>query len=148
MSRRSKSAPNDGLLPSPDDPCPCGRTKYAACCGRYHAGALAPDAEALMRSRYSGYVLQLEPYLLSTWHPNTRPTSLGLSADGTRWLGLEIKRTESTTPDTAIVEFVARDKVGGRAHRMHETSRFVREGGCWYYVEGDMHAAPRTAEQE
>lgn len=101
-----------------------------------------------MRSRYSGYVLQLEPYLLFTWHPDTRPTSLGLSADGTRWLGLEIKRTESTTPDTAIVEFVARYKVGGRAHRMHETSRFVREAGCWYYVEGDMHAAPRTAEQE
>ena len=37
--------------------------------------------------------------------------------------------------DHAIVEFVARSKLGGKAERLHETSRFVREGGRWYYVE-------------
>jgi SEC-C motif-containing protein len=45
------------------EPCPCGAAAgYAACCGRWHAGAsqgLAPDAQALMRSRYSAYVLGL-----------------------------------------------------------------------------------------
>ena len=120
--------------------CPCGKPlAYEDCCGRYHAGTPAPDAEALMRSRYSAYVLGLEPYLLSTWHPTTRPDSLGLTTDpAPKWLGLEVKRHEPTGPDSAIVEFVARYKVGGRAHRLHESSRFVREDGRWFYVDGDL----------
>lgn len=88
-----------------------------------------------MRSRYSAYVLQLEHYLLATWHPDTRPTSLDLADDTTKWLGLEIKRHE-TDGDHAIVEFIARHKVGGKAHRLHETSRFARENGHWLYIDG------------
>ena len=38
----------------------------------------------------------------------------------------------------ATVEFVARSKQGGRAQRLHEASRFVREQGRWYYVDGDL----------
>jgi SEC-C motif-containing protein len=39
--------------------------------------------------------------------------------------------------DTATVEFVARFKVGGQpAVRLHEVSRFVREDGRWFYVDG------------
>ena len=38
----------------------------------------------------------------------------------------------------AIVEFVARYRVGNRAQRLHETSRFVREGGRWYYLDGEF----------
>lgn len=34
-----------------------------------------------------------------------------------------------------IVEFVARYKLGGRAHRLHETSRFLKEDGRWLYLE-------------
>jgi SEC-C motif-containing protein len=45
---------------------------YAACCGRHHGGIPAADAESLMRSRYSAYVLGLEDYLLATWHATTR----------------------------------------------------------------------------
>ncbi len=121
-------------------PCPCGLPKnYAACCGVFHAGTPAPSAEALMRSRYSGYVLALEPYLLATWHTSTRPPSLDLSGDGNlRWLGLEIKKHASTGTDNAIVEFVARYRVDGRAHRLHETSRFLREDGHWYYLDGEF----------
>ena len=44
----------------------------------------------------------------------------------------------ATGPDSAIVEFLARFRVGGRAQRLHERSRFVRETGHWYYVAGDM----------
>jgi len=40
--------------------------------------------------------------------------------------------------DHATVEFVARSKLSGRAHRLHEISRFVREDGRWYYVDGDV----------
>jgi len=130
------------LMPSKkpaEPPCPCGKPlSYANCCARYHAGEAAPTAEALMRSRYSAYVLALEPYLLATWHASTRPKSLDLGEDKTtRWLGLEIKRHETTGTDSAMVEFVARYKVGGRAHRMHEVSRFLREDGRWYYLDGD-----------
>ncbi|WP_343030092.1 YchJ family protein [Propionivibrio limicola] len=114
------------------------------CCGRFHGGErveVAPDAETLMRSRYTAYTLGLEPYLLATWHPDTRPESLQLSEDkATRWLGLEIKRHEMTGENSAIVEFVARYKIAGRAHRLHETSRFVREDGRWYYVDGEFPA--------
>jgi len=91
-----------------------------------------------MRSRYAAYVLDLRPYLLATWHPGTRPADLPAPEPGLRWLGLEIKRQASTDADHAMVEFVARSKLGGRAHRLHETSRFLREGGCWFYVDGDV----------
>ena len=91
-----------------------------------------------MRSRYSAYVHRLEAYLLATWHASTRPSPPLFDKDeNPRWLGLEIKRHEMTGPDGAIVEFVARYKIGGRAHRLHEISRFVREDGRWYYVDGD-----------
>jgi len=121
--------------------CSCGSQRpYADCCAPLHAGGAAPTAEALMRSRYSAYVLALEPYLLATWHADTRPAQLDLAAgEKTQWLGLQIKRQQSTG-DSAIVEFVARYKTGGRAHRLHETSRFLREEGRWYYVDGEFPA--------
>ncbi|MDD5249589.1 MAG: YchJ family metal-binding protein [Rhodocyclaceae bacterium] len=122
------------------DACPCGRpAAYADCCGRLHRGAPAPDAAALMRSRYSAYVLGLADYLLATWHASTRPPALDLD-EGPRpkWLGLDVKRFEATGPDSGLVEFVARFRVGGRGQRLHETSRFVREAGRWYYVDGDI----------
>ena len=118
------------------NPCPCGSQNYTDCCGRYHGGVPTPDAAALMRSRYSAYVLRLEDYLLATWHPDTRPTMLDLKADNTKWLGLEVKRHTAESEDRATVEFVARYKIGGRAHRLHEISRFVRENGLWFYVDG------------
>ena len=123
-------------------PCPCGlAADYARCCGRFHTGDAAPDAELLMRSRYAAYVLQREDYLLATWAPATRPAALELDAEpAPKWLGLDVKRHEMTGPDSALVEFVARYKVGGRAHRLHETSRFVRELGRWYYLDGEVSA--------
>ncbi len=121
--------------------CPCGSTKpYTTCCARYvDNNEPAPSAETLMRSRYTAYTLQREDYLLSTWHSSTRPASLGLADDAaTKWLGLEVKRHEQQDADHASVEFVARYKVNGRAHRLHEISRFVREEGRWFYVDGNI----------
>ena len=130
MSKRSRPA-NPG--------CPCGGgNAYADCCGRFHSGEIAPDAEALMRSRYCAYVLEDEAYLVSTWHRTTRPSRLD-PADGarTQWLGLEVRRHLATGEDSAIVEFIARFRIGGRARRLHQTSRFVREDGRWYYLDGE-----------
>ena len=128
--------------------CPCGRSaNYDDCCGRLHAGEAAPTPEALMRSRYSAYALALEPYLLATWHASTRPASLGLAdEDAVHWLELEIRHCEPATAhignaEHATVQYLARYKTGGRAHRLHETSRFVCEDGRWFYVDGDIAPA-------
>lgn len=91
-----------------------------------------------MRSRYSAYVLGLEEYLLNTWHPNTRPQTLNLKQDRTQWLGLEVKRFEPND-EQAIVEFIARYKINGKAGKMHETSRFRRIANRWFYVDGEFN---------
>ena len=127
--------------------CPCGRVDakkrkaaYADCCGRFvdhFSTAPVPDAEHLMRSRYSAFVLERADYLLATWHHSTRPASLDFD-EGTKWLGLEVREHKATGADTAEVEFVARYRVQGRAVRLHERSRFVREDGRWFYVDGDQ----------
>jgi len=91
-----------------------------------------------MRSRYSAYVRDLTGYLLDTWLPRTRPSALEPNPPGLRWLGLEVRRHAAQDVDHATVEFVARSRLGGRAQRLHETSRFVREQGRWYYVDGDV----------
>jgi SEC-C motif-containing protein len=127
----------------PAESCPCGRPlTYSDCCGRFHTGTPAPDAESLMRSRYVAYVRGLEDYLRATWHPTTRPVALHLNDPPLpKWLGLEVRAhhaAEHASGSTATVEFVARCRVGGRGQRLHEISRFVCEDGCWYYVDGDV----------
>ncbi len=123
-------------------PCPCGNPAgYVQCCGPLHEGGAAGTAAQLMRSRYSAYVLMREGYLLASWHVDTRPASLRLAAQTPppTWLGLEIRQEQATGDDRAVVEFVARYRLGGgRAQRQHEISRFVRESGHWYYVDGDI----------
>lgn len=123
-----------------DDLCPCGSGKaYTQCCGVFHGGAAAPDAERLMRSRYSAYVRGLGDYLFATWHPDTCPAALGIDATPRpQWLGLAVKSHVVQDDDHATVEFVARYKLNGRAFKLHETSRFVRIDGRWCYVDGDV----------
>jgi SEC-C motif-containing protein len=123
--------------------CPCGSGQaYAVCCGTWHLGLAqgvhAPTPEALMRSRYSAYVLGRVDYLRATWHPSTMP--LDLAVQPVQWLGLELRHAQ-TAGDTGVVEFVARCREGGRAQRLHETSRFVRLGARWYYMD-DQPAPP------
>jgi len=127
--------------------CPCGRLdgkqrplSYADCCARFIAHfdtTPAPDAEHLMRSRYSAFVLEDAAYLQATWHASQRPATLDFDP-ATRWLGLSVKDFQVTGEDRAEVEFVARYRMAGRAVRLHERSRFVREAGRWFYVDGDQ----------
>lgn len=121
-------------------PCPCGSGEtLEECCAPIIRDQSAPTAEALMRSRYTAYVLREEQYLMDTWHPDKRPRTLMLD-DQQRWLGLRIKRTEDgqSGDDAGLVEFVARYKIAGRGFRLHEVSHFVRIKGKWLYVEGDF----------
>ena len=121
-------------------PCESGRA-YAECCAPLHRGeAIAQTAEALMRSRYSAYVRGDRDYLLRTWHASTRPPAFDFSDAGTtRWLGLDVRRHEQHGADHAMVEFIARYKIGSAsAVRLHEISRFLREDGRWFYVDGEF----------
>lgn len=118
--------------------CPCRKKSetvtYEACCAPYHAGVRpAPTAEALMRSRYSAFALRKPAYLLSSWHPTTRPADLAL--DGDEWVQLRVLKAE-TDDEKATVEFIARSRSGGRVNGLHEISRFVRENGRWFYLDG------------
>ena len=121
------------------DACPCGSPSYAACCGRFIDGADTPStALELMRSRYTAYTLQNEGYLRQTWYTTTRPASGLLSEnDAIKWLSLDVLNHQENGTD-GTVEFVARYKVRGRAHKLHEISRFVREDGRWFYLDGSF----------
>lgn len=124
------------------DSCPCGSDQaYRLCCERWHRGPSflqAPDAPSLMRSRYSAFVLDELDYLLATWHGSTRPASLERNPLGLKWLGLEVRHCQVQDDNHATVEFVARSRYAGKASRLHEVSRFVREDGRWFYVDGDI----------
>ena len=129
--------------------CPCGNSKtYANCCGLYHSGqAIAPTAEALMRSRFSAFARGKLDYLLSTLHPSKCKRgdrlSLAQSISNTRWIYLEVlSRQQGRDRDRqGVVEFMAvydRPELG----QLHERSRFVRESiegqARWFYVDGDI----------
>ena len=132
-------------MPAPDKPsiataCPCGGVSLAACCGPFLRGdALPQTALALMRSRYSAYVLRDEKYLQATWFSSTRPSARLLDDDEhIKWLSLEIRSHHTESDQDATVEFVARYKVQGRAQKLHEISRFVRVDGRWFYLDGSF----------
>ena len=131
--------------------CPCGKLDgarrplaYARCCGRLLddlSGTPAPDAESLMRSRYSAFVLKRADYLLATWHASRRPLTIEFDP-GVKWLGLDVRQHRVLDETHAEVEFVARQKSGGLAAvRLHERSRFVKGADApdrWYYLDGDL----------
>lgn len=143
--------------------CPCGRClpppkskprhkpmplPYTDCCGRYidHFDTTpAPDAESLMRSRYTAFVRGKADYLRATWHPSTCPTAITLDAQA-HWLGLEVRGHWpgiGLKINHAEVEFVARYREAGGAVRLHERSYFVREETAtplprWFYVSGAL----------
>lgn len=121
--------------------CYCGQGKaFEQCCQPILQGVrAAKTAETLMRSRYSAYVLCLEPYLLKTWHASQCPDSIEFDPQQ-KWLGLKIVATidGQDTDNKGDVEFVARYKQAGKAYRLHEKSQFVRQGETWFYTTGEI----------
>ena len=120
--------------------CHCGRPgSYGDCCRLIVSGELNADtAETLMRARYSAYVERDAAYLRDSWHRETRPSRVSFHSEQ-RWLGLKIKSTGQGGFDDVrgTVEFVARYKIQGKGHRLHELSRFEKIDGKWYYLDGD-----------
>lgn len=117
-------------------PCESGRS-FGECCAPALAGTPAPTAEQLMRSRYTAFVLEDAGYLIDTWHPGTRPPELALDR-GVRWLGLVILETSGGAQDDrkGMVEFRAAWREGSASGALHERSRFVKQSGRWWYLDG------------
>lgn len=131
-------------MTQPDDdaatPCPCrSRLSLGECCGPYLAGELAPTAVALMRSRFTAYARRDVDHLRRTWHPSTRPDDLTLD-DDVRWVALQIVDTDRGGPDdaTGTVHFRAVHRSPTGRGVLEEVSTFVRPGGVWLYVAGDV----------
>jgi len=130
---------NDTLIQKIAPTCPCGSDmNFSECCEPlFNHRHIAQSAQQLMRSRYSAYTMTKSDYLLHTWHISTRPEKLSHDP-AIQWIGLSIKACNQgqASDQEGVVEFIARYKINGRAHRLHETSRFVKENGRWFYLDG------------
>ena len=128
--------------------CPCGsQIRYPDCCDVYLRGkAIAPTAEALMRSRYSAYSKRDIEYLIQTQYPkkrkNTDRPMLLKTITNTNWMGLTVLKTQKggVNDRRGIVEFVALYRgleLTAPIYQLHERSRFIKEDGVWFYQDGD-----------
>lgn len=122
--------------PSAQAACPCGGEAFGRCCGPILEGTPAPSAERLMRSRYTAFVVGDRAHLARSWHPRTRPDEIDLD-DGTSWQGLVIEHA-AEDGDAAVVAFRATWRQHGTDGELRECSRFVRRGGRWVYLDGDV----------
>jgi SEC-C motif-containing protein len=132
--------------------CPCGSGRaLGECCGPVIEGRLlAPTAEALMRSRYTAYVLGAIDYLTHSLHPEHRhdhdPVAARRWAERAVWEGLEVVDVQGGAEEDAEgrVEFVAAYREREVHKRHHEVGRFLKQEGAWYYVDGEMVADKTT----
>ncbi|MCH2045331.1 MAG: YchJ family protein [Saprospiraceae bacterium] len=124
--------------------CPCQSHKsYEGCCQPFHTKQqLPPSAEALMRSRYTAYVLGDIDYILETTEASIRkninPEDLQDWANNVTWKRLEVlESTKGLSHDSSgIVEFKAYYTQDNREYCHHERSRFVKINKQWFYVDG------------
>jgi SEC-C motif-containing protein len=132
--------------------CPCGSTKiYDDCCGPFHRNEKRPvKAESLMRSRYSAFVLKLDDYVLSTWDVSNRPKKAGLTESPVEWMGLDVIDCKKglAADGRGLVEFKAYYKLEGNKYTLHETSRFVKKQGRWFYLDGKVKITARVLESK
>ncbi len=120
--------------------CPCGSTlTYQNCCELIHKDqSLAESAEMLMRARYTAFVQDDEDFLKQSWAAATRPEEIDTGADSIHWLRLEILETGAGKKGDphGTVEFVTTFLASGHLCRLHETSNFIFQDNCWYYLDG------------
>ncbi len=132
-------------------PCLCGSDfQYSACCKLFHSNKKSPaTAEDLMRSRYTGYAMRNEAYLLETWDISTRPREIDFSKENVIWTKLEIvsikKGGENHTK--GIVEFKAYYRADSEQYVLNELSRFKKSAGHWVYVDGVVKSTSKLGLQ-
>lgn len=126
-------------------PCKSGLT-YQACCQPFHQKMQFPDnCEQLMRSRFSGFVLQLGDYLFETYHSEYRGTLTAsqLAEKTVEWKHLQIIATE-TSRDVGFVEFKAWFINDGQLACHHERSNFVKLQKQWLYCDGIFYPEQKS----
>ncbi|KDE37917.1 YchJ family protein [Kosakonia radicincitans] len=123
--------------------CPCGSAlDYSLCCQPYLSGTqVAPDPSRLMRSRYTAFVLHQTEYLIKTWHPSCEAHAFRQQIEAgfadTHWLGLTVfEHADGVNDNEGYVSFAARFQEKGKSGAIIERSRFLKENGQWYYIDG------------
>ncbi len=130
--------------------CPCGSNKpFSFCCEPAIEGhKQAPTAEALMRSRYTAFVLGAIDYLIDTTAKEHRHADdaalLAEQIKATTWTGLKIIKTEAglASDDKGMVEFIARFETDDQIADLHERSSFRKDNNRWVYVDGEVEILP------
>jgi SEC-C motif domain protein len=127
--------------------CACGSgTPYKKCCRPLHRGRPAPTPEALMRSRYTAYCLDLPDYIITTTHPggpHWEPDlhrwrqSIRRFTDSTQFQALEVLAA-SASGERGEVTFRARLIQRDVDASFTERSTFVRHDGRWKYHSGEQ----------
>jgi len=124
----------------PNDLCPCGSGRaYGDCCGRFIEGkALPPTAEALMRSRYTAYVMKNIDYLIETDMHEIDVEATKAWMEEATFHKLEVLKTYRGKPldKKGRIEFKARFTRDGEERVHHELSDFEKYKGRWYYSGG------------
>ena len=132
-------------LPLSAQSCPCGDGRhYDECCGPIIGGRRQADtAEQLMRSRYTAYTKDEVDYLLHSWHPTTRPGSLGPTPQIV-WQSLQILDVfgGGSRDSSGRVHFIAAYDNNGVRSALNEASDFERYEGRWVYVNGTQYPDP------
>lgn len=139
MGEKETVAPERGMRKDTAR-CPCDSGDVlGSCCGPILDGAPAPTAERLMRSRYTAFSVRDAAHLRATWHPSTRPRDIDLD-DDLQWRRLVIVDRVAGGPfdREGVVEFEAFWRQGSARGSLRERSRFSREDGRWFYLDGEI----------
>ncbi len=124
--------------------CYCGNVSpYSDCCKPIHddhSNALKP--EQLMRARYSAHVLGLVDFVINTYHPSCHAENereaIAESVQSD-WKALQVvKASNGNTENEGYVHFKAYLEEKGQEFCLEERSRFVRENGMWFYIDGEF----------
>ncbi|AUC88737.1 MAG: zinc chelation protein SecC [Alteromonas sp.] len=122
----------------------CSTSSYEHCCAPFISGTDSPQtAEQLMRSRFTAYAIKQYDYVRDTYSEEKRQgitsENLESSASGAHWFALKVHTSTHSKPSSDTVEFTAYYFENKHLFQLHETSRFIIEGGLWRYHDGTLH---------
>ena len=136
---------------SPDSPCPCSSSlNYMVCCQPLINGKIEAETVAqLMRSRFTAFAIHHEAYLLKTWDKKNRPKKITFNTE-IDWKTLEIvSETKGGVNDTrGVVKFKAYYTLNDLEQVMNEASRFKKEKGKWFYLDGIVKSVTEEDAQQ
>lgn len=128
--------------------CLCGSgLSYDRCCGLYHSGTAVPDeALVLMRARFTAYARRNVDFLESTWVKEKCPEKIDFSKENAAWIRLEIIQIKKgkLKDQKGLVEFKAYFLTDGEEFALHEISRFIKQNGRWFYLDGAVKSIAKV----